>query len=169
MDYLKNTAKVLADNGTPLQWVTPDGCEITQKYVVLKDQKVRTFDNWMRRLRARTDKLSPSKNAGAAAPNVVHSLDASMLRMTAVQLGKRGITDMAFVHDSYAVHACHLDELNIVLRQVAVGMFKGDWLHDSFFEGLNWLVDDKFVIPKPPTQGTLDVESEIPRAIYFFS
>ena len=169
MDYLKKTAKVLADNGTPLQWVTPDGCEITQKYVVLKDQKVRTFDNWMRRLRTRTDKLSPSKNAGAAAPNVVHSLDASMLRMTAVQLSERGITDMAFVHDSYAVHACHLDALNLVLRQVAVDMFKGDWLNDSFFEGLNWLVDDKFVLPEPPPQGTLDVESEIPHAIYFFS
>ena len=169
MDYLKQTAKILAKNDHPLSWVTPDGCEVAQCYVVLKDKNVRTFDNWVRRLRTRTDKLSPSKNAGAAAPNVVHSLDASMLRQTALFLSHRGITDMAFVHDSYAVHCCHLDELNLVLRQVAVDMFKGDWLTDSFYEGLLWLVDDKVDLPKPPPQGSLDVENEIPNALYFFS
>ena len=169
MDYLKETAKVLAENDLPLSWVTPDQCEISQKYVVLKDKNVRTFDNWMRRLRTRTNKLSPSKNAGAAAPNVVHSLDASMLRMTAVELSKLGISDMAFVHDSYAVHCCHLDSLNFVLRQVAVDIFKGNWLQDSFYEGLVWLVDDEVSLPKPPPQGSLDVENEIPNALYFFS
>ena len=160
---------MLAENELPLSWVTPDECEISQKYVVLKDKNVRTFDNWMRRLRTRTNKLSPSKNAGAAAPNVVHSLDASMLRMTAVELSKLGISDMAFVHDSYAVHCCHLDSLNFVLRQVAVEIFKGNWLQDSFYEGLLWLVDDEVALPEPPPQGLLDVENEIPNALYFFS
>ena len=92
-----------------------------------------------------------------------------MLRQTALFLSHRGITDMAFVHDSYAVHCCHLDELNLVLRQVAVDMFKGDWLTDSFYQGLLWLVDDKVDLPKPPPQGSLDVENEIPNALYFFS
>lgn len=169
MDYLKTTAKVLAVNDRPLSWVTPDGCEVAQCYVVLKDKNVRTFDNWMRRLRTRTDKLSPSKNAGAAAPNVVHSLDASMLRQTALALSRVNITDMAFVHDSYAVHCCHLDDLNRVLRLVAVDMFKGDWLYDSFYEGLAALVGDSVTLPTPPPQGVLDVENELPNALYFFS
>lgn len=169
MDYFKETAKTLSDAGFPVVWTTPDGCVVEQTYVVLKDKNVRTFDNWMRRLRTRTNKLSPSKNAGAAAPNIVHSLDASMLRMVAVELSKLDITDMAFVHDSYAVHACYLNNLNYVLRQVAVYIFKGNWLNDSFYKGLMWMVNDDVDLPKPPAQGVLDVENEIPNALYFFS
>lgn len=171
MDYLKETAKVLAENGYPLSWVTPDGCLVSQQYVVLKSKNVRTFDNFMRRLVCRTDKLSPSKNAGAAAPNVVHSLDATMLRKTALRLShcEPAIKDMAFVHDSYAVHACNLQVLNYELRKVAVEMFSGNWLTDDFHKAIVKLVGDEVSLPTPPTQGDLEVSKEIPNAVYFFS
>ena len=169
MDYLRDTAKALAEQGYPLSWVTPDGCEISQRYVHLQDKPVRTFDNWMRRLRKRTDRLTAHKMAGAASPNVVHSLDAAMLRMVARRLAESGITDMAFVHDSYAVHANHLEELNRVIREVAVEMFEGDWLLDSFHEGLKWLVEGTIELPVPPKQGQLDIGTELKNAVYFFS
>jgi DNA-directed RNA polymerase len=169
MDYLRDCAKVLAENGYPLSWTTPDECKVTQKYVVLKEKHVRTFDNWMRRLRKRTDQLSPSKNAGAAAPNVVHSLDAAMCRMVALELVDRGIEDMAFVHDSYAVHAKHLDELNLIIRQVAVDIFAGNWLDDTMHQGLLEMIPNNLNLPSPPKQGNLNVREELPRARYFFS
>jgi len=169
MDYLRDAAKVLAENGYPLTWQTPDGCEVSQKYVVLKEKHVRTFDNWMRRLRKRTDKLSPSKNAGAAAPNVVHSLDAAMCRMVATRLVEAGIDDMAFVHDSYAVHACYLEQLNNIIREVAVDIFKGNWLSDELHQGLLEMIPNDLRLPEPPKQGKLDVKSHLPNARYFFS
>ena len=169
MDYLRDCAKVLAENGYPLSWTTPDECQVTQKYVVLKEKHVRTFDNWMRRLRKRTDQLSPSKNAGAAAPNVVHSLDAAMCRMVALRLVDNGIEDMAFVHDSYAVHARHLDELNHIIRQVAVDIFAGNWLDDTMHQGLLEMIPNNLNLPSPPKQGNLNVREELPRARYFFS
>ena len=169
MDYLRDCAKVLAENGYPLSWTTPDECQVTQKYVVLKEKHVRTFDNWMRRLRKRTDQLSPSKNAGAAAPNVVHSLDAAMCRMVALRLVDNGIEDMAFVHDSYAVHARHLDELNLIIRQVAVDIFAGNWLDDTMHQGLLEMIPNNLNLPSPPKQGNLNVREELPRARYFFS
>ena len=70
--------------------------------------------------------------AGAAAPNIVHSLDATMCRMVANRLAAEGITEMAFVHDSYAVHACHLDRLNQIIREVGVELFEGNWIAEHF-------------------------------------
>ncbi len=169
MDYFKACSKKLGEKDFALSWVTHDGCEIKQEYVVIKDRRVRTFDNWMRRLRTRTNELSARQNSNAAAPNVVHSLDATMARLVAVRLEKRGIRDMAFIHDSYAVHASHVDDLNEIIREVAVTMFRGNWLYDAFHLGLVNLTEGAVDLPTPPEQGTLDVESAIPNAIYFFS
>lgn len=169
MDYLRDSAKVLAEKGYPLTWETPDGCQVSQRYVVLKEKHVRTFDNWMRRLRKRTDQLSPAKNAGAAAPNVVHSLDAAMCRMVATRLVEAGIEDMAFVHDSYAVHACYLDTLNNIIREVAVEIFAGNWLSDDLHQGLLDMIPNDMRLPEPPKQGKLNVKDELPNARYFFS
>ena len=169
MDYLRDSAKALAKEGYPLSWTTPDGCKVTQKYVVLQEKHVRTFDNWMRRLRKRTDKLSPGKNAGAAAPNVVHSLDAAMCRMVASRLVENGIEDMAFIHDSYAVHACHLTTLNNIIREVGVEIFEGNWLADELHQGLLDMIPPDMRLPDPPKQGDLCVKTELPNARYFFS
>ena len=169
MDYFKACSKKLGEADYAMSWVTQDGCEVKQEYVVIKDRLVRTFDNFMRRLRKRTDELSLRQNSNAAAPNVVHSLDATMLRLVARKLSQMGISDMAFIHDSYAVHACHIDHLNRIIREVAVTMFKGNWLQHSFHEGLVGLTEGQVELPKPPQQGDLNVEDTIPHAIYFFS
>lgn len=168
MDYFRSVAVYLARENLSLKWTTPDGCQIEQRYVKLKDTPVRTFDNWMRRIRKATDEVQPSKMAGAAAPNIVHSLDACMVRMVANRLYDQGIRDMAFVHDSYAVHAANAVDLNVTIRDVAVELFKGNWINDEFASELK----DRFPdvdLPEPPSQGELDVESELPGADYFFS
>lgn len=169
MDYFKACSKVLGESDYAMSWVTHDGCEVKQEYIVIKDKLVRTFDNWMRRLRKRTDDLSMRQNSNAAAPNVVHSLDATMARLVACKLVNSEIKDMAFIHDSYAVHAAHLDTLNEIIRKVAVDMFSGNWLEDSFHSGLSRLTDGEVELPKPPKQGNLNVADSIPKAVYFFS
>lgn len=169
MNYLRETAKTLAKNDYALSWVTPDHCEVQQDYRVVKDRLVRTFDNWQRRIKVQTPELSVSKSAAAASPNVVHSLDACMLRLVANRLTEAGIEDMSFIHDSYAVHACNLDILSTVLREVAVEMFQGNWLQDSFHRGVVRLTEGSLELPEVPAQGSLDIPKEIPNARYFFS
>ena len=169
MDYFKEIATVLAKEQRSLKWKTPDGCIVEQKYVVLKDTPVRTFDNWMRRLRRPTNTIQPSKMAGAAAPNIVHSLDATMCRMVANRLADENITDMAFVHDSYAVHARHLSRLNEIIREVAVELFEGNWISDHFHPLQVAMLRGTTDLRDPPRQGDLDVGAEVSRATYFFS
>ena len=169
MAYLRETSKLLAKNDYALSWVTPDNCEVQQDYRVVKDRLVRTFDNWQRRIKVQTPELSVSKSAAAASPNVVHSLDACMLRMVANRLTEHGIEDMSFIHDSYAVHACHLNILSKILREVAVEMFEGNWLQDTFHKGVVRLTEGSLGLPEVPEQGALDIRKEIPSARYFFS
>ena len=159
----------LAKEQRSLTWKTPDGCLVEQKYVVLKDTPVRTFDNWMRRLRRPTDKIQSSKMAGAAAPNIVHSLDATMCRMVANRLAATGVNEMAFVHDSYAVHACHLDTLNRLIREVGVELFAGNWIAEHFHPLQVAVLPNDVKLSDPPSQGDLDVAYELLRATYFFS
>lgn len=169
MDYFREVATVLAKEQRSLTWKTPDGCLVEQKYVVLKDTPVRTFDNWMRRLRRPTDKIQSSKMAGAAAPNIVHSLDATMCRMVANRLSAEGVNEMAFVHDSYAVHACHLDTLNRLIREVGVELFSGNWIAEHFHPLQVAVLPDDVKLSDPPSQGDLNVAYELLRATYFFS
>ncbi len=169
MAYLRQTSKTLAKNDYALSWVTPDDCEVQQDYRVVKDRLVRTFDNWQRRIKVQTPELSVSKSAAAASPNIVHSLDACMLRMVANRLSENGIEDMSFIHDSYAVHACNLGVLSKVLREVAVEMFEGNWLHNCFHRGVVRLTEGSLELDDPPSQGSLDIPAEIPNARYFFS
>ncbi len=169
MDYFREVATVLAKEQRSLTWKTPDGCLVEQKYVVLKDTPVRTFDNWMRRLRRPTDKIQSSKMAGAAAPNIVHSLDATMCRMVANRLAAEGVNEMAFVHDSYAVHACHLDTLNQLIREVGVDLFSGNWIAEHFHPLQIAVLPDDVKLSDPPSQGDLNVAYELLRATYFFS
>jgi DNA-directed RNA polymerase len=89
--------------------------------------------------------------------------------MVATELVDSKIEDMAFVHDSYAVHACHLETLNNIIRDVAVSIFKGNWLSDELHQGLLEMIPNDMRLPEPPKQGKLNVKDELPNARYFFS
>ena len=92
-----------------------------------------------------------------------------MCRMVASRLVDAGIDDMAFVHDSYAVHACFLETLNNIIREVAVEIFQGNWLSDELHQGLLNMIPNDMRLPEPPKQGKLNVKAELPNARYFFS
>lgn len=168
MQYFRDVTATLAENGHHLQWTTPDGCYVEQHYSVMKSRHICTLDSGRRRLSVPTDKVSTRKAQGACAPNVVHSLDACMLRQVVLALQAKDIYDFSMIHDSYAVHACYVDDMQYAIRQEGVNMFYMDWLFDEFHMDLVSAHPD-LELPEPPEQGTLDVEAELPAAVYFFS
>lgn len=168
MQYFRDVTAVLAEAGHHLQWTTPDGCDVEQSYSVMSSRYIRTLDSGKRRLSIPTDRVSTRKAQGACAPNVVHSLDACMLRQVVLALQAKGIYDFSMIHDSYAVHACYVDDMQHAIRQEGVNMFYMDWLFDEFHMDLVSAHPD-LELPEPPKQGTLDVEAELPAAVYFFS
>ena len=166
MDYFTGVARALAENGLDMAWTVPDGLRVTQSYREITKKRYKSVDLGELTINKVTDIRHVKKQGSGAAPQVVHSLDAAMLRMTCIEMAKLGYTDLCMIHDSYGTHFGAIHDLHRVLREVAVFMFGGNWLLDSFHqEQLKHGVD----LPTPPSQGTLDVSYEIPKAQYFFS
>lgn len=169
MQYFQDVAKVLADDNCPFRWKTSNGFEVVQSYYNLTRRDVKTTLGKLT-IWDESDQLglNPRKQANSASPNVIHSQDAAMLQMTAVALNERyGITDFAFIHDSYGVHHAFVDQLHEVLREVAIEMYSGDWLKD-FHEYVLSYAPRPDAIPTPPPVGDFDI-AELKHARYFFS
>jgi DNA-directed RNA polymerase len=124
---------------------------------------------WTLQLRKPNAKLGIDKRAQAngIVAHVVHSLDASHMMNTVLELRARGLTDVAMVHDSYAVHACDVALMNSVLRDTFVK------LHDEFtpaglLKQIRRTAPRGVELPEPPPLGTLDLAA-VRESAYFFS
>jgi DNA-directed RNA polymerase len=102
----------------------------------------------------------------AAAPNVIHSLDACHLAMTVRAAHAEGIDAFALIHDSYGTHACNVDTLGRVLREQFVELYSGDWLAEFERQVREYAPD--VALPERPEQGSLDV-TRVLASPYFFS
>ena len=166
MDYFTHVAKTLGENNVDMSWTVPDGLHVVQSYRQTEVTRYDSADVGRLSIKKITEQRNIKKQGSGAAPQVVHSLDAAMLRMTSVEMVKRGYPDLCMIHDSYGTHMGAIEELHTVLREVAVDIFSGNWLRDNFHaEQLQHGVE----LMEPPTQGTLDVAQEIPKSSYFFS
>lgn len=166
MDYFTEVAQTLGKANVPLRWTTPDGLVVEQSYRKTRVSKLQTVELGALTFKTMLDSLDARKCGSGAAPQVVHSLDAAMLRQVARRLNAENIADMCMIHDSYGVHAGHIDRLGVILREVAIEIFKGDWLAESFHVEQS---AHGIELPKPPALGDLDVENELRASVYFFS
>ena len=167
MDYFQQVAKALAEVDRPLRWRTPTGSLCQQSYWNVAKGDVKTvmgsYFMWEQNPDGGLDK---KKQGLGSSPNVIHSLDASLLQKVVVELKRRGIGSVATIHDSFAVHYRHTDEMRDVIRQQAYRMFEGDWLRDGFHEYVQ--EHSPVELPEPPAQGTFEPK-EVLDASYFFS
>ena len=110
--------------------------------------------------------LDKQKQINSSSPNVIHSLDASLLQKVVNRLYDDDIKSFCTIHDSFAVHYRHVDHLRDVIRQEAYKMFKGDWLRDEFYSYVS--SNSPIDLPPPPEQGDFDVKKVL-KAPYFFA
>ena len=110
----------------------------------------------------------------ASAPNLIHTLDTTLLHFTVRKGTNQGIKNWSLIHDSYGTHPNQIPTLNRVIREEFVNIFKEDVLYDWAIQVLtnagytyNQIasifseLDDAMV-------NTLDLE-EVKKATYIFS
>ena len=114
--------------------------------------------------------LDVNKQASAMAPNFIHSMDATALRMTLNACTEVGITDFAAVHDSYGTHVENYSEMNRILREQFVKMYtETDPLADLLAMAKHSLSPEEAAkLPDLPKRGTLDLEL-VKDAEFFFA
>lgn len=161
-----NARTDLQDYDKRMSWFTPDGFEVIHYREAMKPYRVETIlDGRLRTLTYTGEgRLDPKDMALAVAPNFVHALDATHLRMTINKALQLGITDFAMVHDSFGVHAGKMPTfLQHCVKPAFVELYQTDVLQE-FADRFKDCCD----IPPIPSKGKLDLDGVL-RSEFFFS
>jgi hypothetical protein len=125
MDYICAVAEHCASQGRFLEWTSPSGFPVENRYQVPNIVTVTCMRGSVRVAEHNiadgvTDQIDRNKVVAAAAPNFVHSLDAAHLIKVVNAAASEGITDLLTVHDCFyclapqatRLHKIILDELS---------------------------------------------------------
>ena len=166
MEYLRDIAKQLADQGFPVTWTTPLGLPVCQRYMWEESKTIKTcIHQIVYYIPNGQKKINVGNQVRGIVANIIHSWDSSHAGMIALMAKQAGINSLQFIHDSIGTHACDIDTMSSIIRETFINMHSADLLTD--------LVDElqkqyKITLPPPPTKGSLDIE-EVRNSTWFFS
>ena len=142
-----------------VEWCTPSGFVVRQR--IFKKRVERLDLQLLGRCQLSvatedSDEVDMSRHKAATAPNLIHSLDASLLHLGV----RRFDHPIALIHDSVLSRACDMDELSAIIRETYMHLFaEHDYLNDFARQ-----IQAK---TEPPIIGDLQPESVI-ESTYFF-
>ena len=142
-----------------LQWTTPSGFIVNQRIQKKKIEnlQLQLLGN-VRMSVASEDPNKPDKtrHKAATAPNLIHSLDATLLHISAL----RFCAPIALIHDSVLCRATDMTTLSSIVRETYMELFaKNDYLKD--------FADAIEAETEPPIIGDLE-PSDVIDSTYFF-
>ena len=160
MSWIESEVAKAIDRGeTELTWTTPSGFVVTQK--LMKKQTVQVELQLMGRCKLTvavddSDKVDKQHHKNATAPNLIHSLDSSLLHFSALRFD----APIALIHDSVLCRATDMSSLSAIVRETYMHLFaEHDYLRDFAHQiGAE---------TEPPIIGDLEPESVI-ESTYFF-
>lgn len=152
MAFIKQVAKAVAENNQPLEWTTPTGFIVRQaSYVMAEEKRIKSQllgGTWFR-VYEETKEIDARRMQSAAAPNFVHSMDASHL-IKAINAFKRdGITSIAVIHDSFGTHACDTEALRLALLMSFIALYEHNDVLASFLADNEDRILEDFEIETP--------------------
>ena len=160
MKWIEQEVSNAIDRGLDkLIWVTPSGFVVTQK-LMKKDTKRIELQLLGRCkvtvVKGDTNEVDKNHHKNATAPNLIHSLDASLLHLSA----KRFDAPIALIHDSVLCRATDMSVLSAIVRETYMHLFAEHDYLTAWGQQIGAESD-------PPIIDTLQPESVI-ESRYFF-
>ncbi|AGK86519.1 RNA polymerase [Synechococcus phage S-CBP1] len=160
MEWIEKEVATAIKNGkTELEWITPSGFVVHQK---LNKKQVETMElQLLGRCKVTvatgdTDEVDLNHHKNATSPNLIHSLDASLLHLSVLKFD----APIALIHDSVLCRATDMSILSTRVRETYMHLFaEHDYLRD-FAQQIG-------AETEPPIIGDLEPESVI-ESTYFF-
>jgi DNA-directed RNA polymerase len=112
-----------------LEWVTPSGFVVSQRLMKRETQTIRLqlLGRCELDIAKDTDEVSITRHKAATAPNLIHSLDASLLHLSATRFD----APIALIHDSVLCRATDMSILSSLVRETYMQLFaEQDYLTD---------------------------------------
>jgi DNA-directed RNA polymerase len=169
MAWLQDVAKQLGDAKLPVYWTTADGLPVMQFYKKQKMKRIKvTFASAtiFSSIKEDTDDVDVRKQANGIAPNVIHSFDATHMRMTINRCVDEGIGSFSMIHDSYGCHVGAAWKMSQLLREAFVDMYSVNRL-ELFKQEAEDILGSK-IESQLPEEGNLDL-SLVLESDFFFS
>ena len=162
MDWInKQVSLALKAGRSELRWTSPSGFQIVQRLNKIETERtVLQIMGTVQRPRtgvAETDIVDKSRHKAATSPNLIHSLDASLLHLSVSKF----YAPIGLIHDSVLCRATDMGVLSDVVRRVYRELFaRESYLH-------TWAAQIGSHSQEPPVIGTLDAEL-VNESTYFF-
>lgn len=169
MNYIQAVARQTAALNEPFTWTAPSGFPVVQAYYETKSREIATrFHGKIVKLKENiaTAKIDARQQAAGAAPNFVHSLDASAMMLTINAAVTRGVSHFAMIHDSYGTHAADSQMLAVVLRSEFVRMYEQNDVLTQLQQ--HTIAEHLLLVQDPPPKGDLDLQT-VNSSQYFFA
>ena len=151
--------RALVRGVSELEWTTPSGFVVHQK---IMKKKVEVLDlKLLGRCQLRvatddTDEVDKARHKAATSPNLIHSLDASLLHLATMRFNH----PIALIHDSVLCRATDMTILSTLVRETYMQLFaEHDYLRD-FAQQIG-------AETEPPIIGDLEA-SNVLKSTYFF-
>jgi len=161
VEWVSDSATIIAKEGNvDIEWPTPDGFECVQRKVkgdpkALKVVLSNKASFKLSILDFSGQKSDSRKHRSAIAPNIIHSLDATHLRMVAKKLKMLG-SPMIFIHDSFATHVNFRASLYKEIIDAFITLYSREYLLDL---KKYWEKKYKVELPDQPKLGDWEPES----------
>jgi DNA-directed RNA polymerase len=188
MNWLKSAAKLLAaevvDKKTKtvlrkrcaVHWTTPDGFPVWQEYKKPVQTRLNLMFLGQIRLQPtvntnRDAGIDARKQESGIAPNFVHSMDGSHLRMTVCKAHDAyGVESFALIHDSFGTIPADAGALFKAVRETLVDTYEENDVLADFYEQFSEQLHISQLndMPEMPAKGTLNLK-EILKSDFAFA
>ena len=118
----QEVAKAIDRGATSLQWITPSGFTVSQRLMKPKVQSIELQLMGRVQIKVATeegDKVDKNHHKNATAPNLIHSLDASLLHLSALRFN----APISLIHDSVLCRATDMSVLSAIVRETYMHLF----------------------------------------------
>ncbi len=161
MKWLKSSATAILESGKEtITWTTPSGFVVNQDLRVSNQVEVKTRLMGGVRIKCMVGDgyLGPDRphHRSALAPNVVHSLDSSLLHLSFAFYEQ----PFTLIHDCVLGRSCDMEEMGSLIRLHFAEMYKAPVMQD-------WADQVGVGMPDDLIKNTLDIES-VNQSPYFF-
>ena len=160
MKWIEDEVGKAIDKGkTHLEWVTPSGFVVHQKLMKKDIQQIDLQLLGRCRMNVATPsdtRVDKTHHKNATAPNLIHSLDASLLHLSTLRFD----APIALIHDSVLCRATDMGTLSTLVRETYLHLFAE---HDYLKQFAQQIEAEE----EPPIIGDLEPES-VMDSTYFF-
>lgn len=152
------------NNEKPLVWTTPFfNFPVVQWNVKNKERKIKSVFGLIT-IRNPQTKINKQRQYNGIAPNLIHSLDSTLMYLAVEKMYNWGVKDFMLIHDSFGVPANDVPLLNKAVRESFVELFEGEPLEDW----VSQVVPERVQEAKDILLNTLDMK-EVLNSTYIFS